>query len=61
MKATGTKPTKAPSVAADLEEQIRCRAYQIFEQHGRIDGRQLDDWLEAEREIMTHRVLRKTS
>ena len=61
MKATGTKPTEAPSIAADLEERIRCRAYQIFEERGRIEGRQLDDWLQAEREIMTHRVLRKTS
>lgn len=32
------------------QEQIRCRAYELYEQRGRNDGHELDDWLEAEAE-----------
>ena len=37
-----------------LLELIRARAYQIFEARGRANGRDLDDWLEAEREVKRH-------
>jgi hypothetical protein len=32
------------------EEKIRRRAYEIYLEHGEQPGRQLDDWLQAERE-----------
>jgi uncharacterized protein len=32
-------------------EQVRCRAYEIYEQRRREDGHDLDDWLQAESEI----------
>jgi len=49
-------PTKKPSatVATDpegLEREIRRRAYEIYEERGREDGHDLDDWLRAEAEI----------
>ena len=36
---------------AALEARIRMRAYEIYEDRGKGDGRALDDWLQAEREI----------
>jgi Protein of unknown function (DUF2934) len=47
---TKTPPAK---VAADqnLEQEIRNRAYALYEERGREDGRDLDDWLCAEMEI----------
>ena len=33
---------------------IRQRAYQLFEARGRRKGHELDDWLQAEREIKHH-------
>ena len=33
---------------------IRQRAYQLFEASGRRQGHELDDWLQAEREIKYH-------
>ncbi len=36
---------------APVEQQIRLRAYQIFEQRGRKEGHALDDWLQAERQV----------
>jgi hypothetical protein len=32
-------------------ECVRKRAYQVFEMRGRQPGHELDDWLQAEREI----------
>ena len=47
-------PTKAPLLAReslDLTPQIATRAYELYEQRGRQDGRANQDWLEAERGI----------
>jgi len=41
-----------PAPPNDIEESIRRRAYELYEQRGRIDGFALDDWLQAEREIL---------
>jgi hypothetical protein len=32
-------------------EEIARRAYEIFEHRGRVHGYDLDDWLQAEREL----------
>jgi len=39
------------ATAEMLEEQIRQRAYEIYEERGREDGHDADDWLRAEAEI----------
>lgn len=33
------------------EEEIRRRAYTLYEQRGREDGHDVDDWLRAEAEL----------
>jgi hypothetical protein len=35
-----------------LEKEVQVRAYELYEQHGRRQGSALQDWLEAEREVM---------
>ncbi len=63
------KTTKmAPRPVADhvsrppgVEERIRCRAYQIYEERGKFDGHDVEDWLVAEEEIIGHQVRRKVS
>jgi hypothetical protein len=40
-----------PPVLIPIEQQIQQRAYELYEQRGRTDGHELDDWLQAEREI----------
>ena len=53
-----SKQTKSVSSASNVnsselkEEIIRARAYQLYEQRGREDGHELDDWLQAETEVM---------
>jgi DUF2934 family protein len=44
-------PTHVPKSTPDLQEQIRRRAYELYEQRGRDDGHQLEDWLRAESEV----------
>ena len=47
-------PTKPPLLAGkplDLTPQIAKRAYELYEQRGRQDGRAIQDWGQAEREI----------
>jgi len=36
-------------------DEIAARAYQIFEREGRMDGRDMDHWLQAEQELRTER------
>ncbi len=38
---------------AELEDEIRRRAYELYEQRGRVDGYDLDDWLQAEAEVLS--------
>ena len=44
----------ATSVPVDpkvLEDQIRARAYELYEERGKEEGNDVDDWLRAEAEI----------
>ena len=35
----------------DIEEQIRARAYELYQERGGADGYDVEDWLTAESEI----------
>jgi hypothetical protein len=58
MKSTRTKGSLTtvadprPRSIADVEEQICRRAHELYEQRGREEGYALDDWLQAETEIV---------
>jgi len=49
-----TKAVALPSTGypPEIEEAIRRRAHELYEQRGREDGHDLEDWLEAEAEIL---------
>jgi len=38
----------------DVHACISERAYALYEEHGREDGHALEDWLEAERQVLLH-------
>jgi hypothetical protein len=40
----------------NLAEQIRRRAYELYEERGRQDGHELEDWLHAEEEVTGRRI-----
>lgn len=50
-------PTEAQPI---LEEEIRHRAYELYEEHGRQHGHDLDDWIRAEAEV-TGRAVRTSA
>jgi hypothetical protein len=41
-----------PIGTLSLEERIRRRAYELYLRRGRQSGLELDDWLQAEEEIL---------
>jgi Protein of unknown function (DUF2934) len=54
-------PSKKPAFTATseppgLEDQIRQRAYELYEERGREDGHDIEDWLRAEEEIRKKKV-----
>jgi len=51
MSEATRKKVGATTPTPDLEEQIRVRAYEIWEENGRLEGTEEDDWKQAEREI----------
>ena len=57
-EATQFQPVNEPTNGADTQqgpsaEQIAVRAHQIFLERGGIEGHDVDDWLQAERELRT--------
>ena len=52
MKTRSNKTPAQPEIEPQqLEEKVRLRAHQLYEERGRQDGHDLDDWLLAEEEI----------
>ncbi len=44
----------------NMEEAIRTRAYELYDERGRESGHDLEDWLRAEEEV-TQRKTRTTA
>ena len=52
MNAAANTPNPWPTVVPDRHEAIRRRAEEIYIRNGRIPGRDLDNWAQAEQEIL---------
>ncbi len=44
-------PKQTEPQTLDRDERVRRRAYALYEERGRMDGHDVDDWLRAETEI----------
>lgn len=40
-----------------VERKVRSRAQQIYESRGQAEGRELQDWFQAEAEVLENRML----
>jgi hypothetical protein len=54
MASTALLKTAKP-IEPMLEHEIRIRAYDLYERRGAGDGHALDDWLQAEDEVLRQR------
>ena len=45
------KQTAKTETDPNREQEIRLRAYTLYEERGREDGHAIDDWLRAEAEL----------
>ena len=50
--STSHQPETQRTNPAELQEQIRSRAYEIYQQRNRTEGHDVDDWLQAEAEVI---------
>jgi hypothetical protein len=51
-KITDRKTADHKVASHEITEQIRMRAYELFEQRGRHEGHDHEDWVRAEAEIL---------
>lgn len=51
----------APPIGEDLRQRIAKKAYELYLNRGATHGRDLDDWLEAERTVLRAREQRAAS
>jgi hypothetical protein len=53
LQATSTQAEAGEMSVGNLarDEEMRRRAYEIYRERGEQPGRELDDWLQAEREL----------
>ncbi len=52
----GKKRSRRGESIHEAEHKIRLRAYELFEARGRNHGHDLDDWLQAEQEIIKGKI-----
>jgi len=46
---------KPNETAAEIEERIRQRAYELYQERGGMGGNPTDDWLQAKREVLSRK------
>ena len=58
MANTSSSPTgwQRATEQDEVQERIRRRAYELYEQRGREDGCDLGDWLRAESELTQNKA-----
>jgi hypothetical protein len=54
-------PSKPLQISQALHEKIARRAFELYEARGRQGGRELQDWLQAEAEVLQEEILPKAS
>ena len=55
MRSKAPIPLRPNLTDAEIEEQVRHRAYELYEGRGWTDGNAVDDWLQAKEEVLGSR------
>jgi hypothetical protein len=54
-------PLRPNLTEAEIEEQIRQRAYELYQGRGGVDGNATDDWLQAKEEVLSYKAKAATT
>ncbi len=57
LRSTAVEPIQPADSGQDVQEQIRMRAFELYERRGKLEGFDLQDCLQAEEEITGGRTL----
>jgi hypothetical protein len=61
MSPNPPSPLRPNLTDAEIEEQIRQRAYELYQGRGGVDGNATDDWLQARKEVLNHKAKAATT
>lgn len=53
---SAAKQNLSKEANVEVLEKIRLRAYELYEQRGREEGHEVEDWLKAESEVIARPV-----
>ena len=56
MPISPTKQNLSQESSVEQREKIRLRAYELYEARGHKEGHELEDWLQAESEVISKPV-----
>jgi hypothetical protein len=56
-KAIPAQRSEITATSAAIVESIRARAYELYEQRGRADEHDVDDWLQAESDLQSKTMM----
>jgi hypothetical protein len=48
------RPNQLRPIPINLQEEVRRRAYELYQERGNKEGSELEDWLRAEAEVLDH-------
>src|SRR6266852_5509492 len=54
-------PLRPNLTDAEIEEQIRQRAYELYQGRGGVDGNATDDWMQAKEEVLSYKAKAATT
>jgi Protein of unknown function (DUF2934) len=49
-------PVRPNQSNAKIEAEIRQRAYELYQERGGVEGNPTDDWLQAKKEVLSHKA-----
>jgi hypothetical protein len=56
MSHDSSAPLRPNAADAEIEEQVRRRAYELYQARGGVGGNATDDWRQARDEVLSHKA-----
>jgi hypothetical protein len=61
LSSNSPSPLRPTLMDAEIEEQIRKRAYELYQERGGVDGNATDDWRQAKEEVLRSKAKAATT